>query len=487
MLYARGQKIDGKSYDAIVIGSGLSGMTSANVLAKGGRKVLLLESHNKMGGFATWFYRADKKYIFDVSLHGFPAGMIKTCRRYWSKEIAQLIIPLKDIRFINPQFQLQTDYTKTNFTKILVEKFKIEEKVVHDFFAFIENMNFYDNSSMTNGELFEKYFPGRNDVIRLLMEPITYANGSTLADPAITYGIVFSNFMGSGVYTFEGGTDQLIKLMKEELLKNGVDIKLNSPVKKIIIDQNCVQGVETEDDTIKAPVVVSNANLYKTIFQLTGKEYFSEDFIQKASKVRMNSSSCQVYMSFKDQYVLPPIGDLIFTSKQEHYDATKILEHHTSSRTFSVYYPETRPNNIMPATIVSSTNANYVDWKKLTPEEYEFHKNTLIADTLKSLNELIPGVEQQIQHIEAATPLTIEHYTHHHQGASFGTKFEGLDVSTKLHEQIAGLYHSGSVGIIMSGWLGAANYGVIQSNQVESYLHKIHISKNTIAAQEGTL
>jgi hypothetical protein len=36
------------------------------------------------------------------------------------------------------------------------------------------------------------------------MEPIAYANGSTLADPAITYGIVFSNFMGSGVYTFKG-------------------------------------------------------------------------------------------------------------------------------------------------------------------------------------------------------------------------------------------------------------------------------------------
>ena len=37
------------------------------------------------------------------------------------------------------------------------------------------------------------------------MEPITYANGSTLEDPAITYGIVFSNFMQKGVYTFEGG------------------------------------------------------------------------------------------------------------------------------------------------------------------------------------------------------------------------------------------------------------------------------------------
>ena len=38
-------------------------------------------------------------------------------------------------------------------------------------------MNFYDDQSTTTGELFEKFFPGREDVIRLLMEPITYANG----------------------------------------------------------------------------------------------------------------------------------------------------------------------------------------------------------------------------------------------------------------------------------------------------------------------
>ena len=45
------------------------------------------------------------------------------------------------------------------------------------------------------------------------MEPITYANGSTLEDPAMSYGIVFSNFMSKGVYTFQGGTDRLMGLM----------------------------------------------------------------------------------------------------------------------------------------------------------------------------------------------------------------------------------------------------------------------------------
>ena len=62
-------------------------------------------------------------------------------------------------------------------------------------------MNFYDNNPETTGQMFERYFPGRPDVQRLLMEPIAYANGSTLADPAITFGIVFSNFMSKGVIT----------------------------------------------------------------------------------------------------------------------------------------------------------------------------------------------------------------------------------------------------------------------------------------------
>ena len=78
-------------------------------------------------------------------------------------------------------------------------------------------MNFYDDQPMTTRELFDRFFPGREDVIRLLMEPITYANGSTLEDPAISYGIVFSNFMSKGVFTFQGGTDRLIELMEAEL------------------------------------------------------------------------------------------------------------------------------------------------------------------------------------------------------------------------------------------------------------------------------
>ena len=81
-------------YDVIVIGSGLGGLTGANVLAKAGHRVLLLEHHYQFGGLATWFTRKGG-HIFDISLHGFPIGMIKSCRKYWTKEIADSIVAKK--------------------------------------------------------------------------------------------------------------------------------------------------------------------------------------------------------------------------------------------------------------------------------------------------------------------------------------------------------------------------------------------------------
>src|SRR2546421_3922112 len=156
---------------------------------------------------ATWFKRKGG-HIFDISLHGFPIGMVKTCRKYWTADIAESIVQLKGIRFDNPQFSITTTFDRADFTDKLINSFKIPAETVEEFFKFTRSMNFYDEQKMTTRELFERSFPGRLDVWRLLMEPIAYANGSTLDDPPITFGIVFSNFMSKGVYTFQGGTDK---------------------------------------------------------------------------------------------------------------------------------------------------------------------------------------------------------------------------------------------------------------------------------------
>jgi phytoene dehydrogenase-like protein len=459
-------------YDVVVVGSGLAGMTAANILGRAGRRVLLVEQHYKLGGMATWFKRPGG-HIFDVSLHGFPHGMVKSCRRYWTEEIADSIVQLRHIRFDNPMFSLTTTYNREDFTRLLQSQFGIPAENINAFFDTARGMNFYDDQQLTTRELFEKFFPGREDVIRLLMEPITYANGSTLEDPAITYGIVFSNFMSKGVWTFEGGTDRLIELMHADLVKSGVDVRIKCDAQQVHVENGRVAGVTVNGRRIKCSCVVSNSNLKATIFRLVGEQHFDRKFVDDARGVRLNNSSTQVYIALKpDERIEESTGDLLFSSTAPLFRTELLLSRNVTSRTFSFYYPRTRPQGRPRCLIVSSTNANYSDWANLGEEEYEASKRDLVETTLDALDKYVPNVRQRIDHAEAATPKTFEHYTHHVAGASFGTKFEGLAVSRGLPEQIAGLYHAGSVGIIMSGWLGAINYGVIVANDVDAMLMK---------------
>lgn len=456
------------AYDVIVVGSGLAGLSAANVLGRAGHSVCLLEQHYNFGGLATWFKRPGG-HLFDISLHGFPVGMKKTCRKYWNAEIASRIVPLESVRFQNPQFAFETSFTRTDFTDKLVGVFGIARARVEAFFDHLRKMEFYDASDETTGELFERFFPGRNDVHRLLMEPISYANGSGLEDPAKSYGIVFSNFMSEGVYTFTGGTDALIQAMRAELVRNGVELYNHAQVERIVVEGGRVRGVQVNGKFLTAKTVLSNANVKTTLERLVGLEHVSPAYAAAARAVRLSNSSCQVFFGLARGATLPFVGDLVFHSDRERFDSPALCDFHGQSRTFSIYYPKCRPGSERHA-IVSSTNARFEDWAGLDGPAYEREKTRLADDTLACLERLLPGVGAKIEHREVATPRTFAFYTQAPLGTSFGTKFEGLQVSLDLSREIAGLFHAGSVGIIMSGWLGAANYGVIQANKIDAHL-----------------
>lgn len=454
-------------YDVIVIGSGLAGLTSANCMAKQGRSVLLLEQHYILGGLAQYFKR--RGHIFDISLHGFPIGMKKTLRKYWSRELADNIEQVKSVRFDNPQFTLETTFTREDFTRILVDEFGIAKETVISFYDHLAKMNFYDDDQMTTRDLFTQFFPERTDVWRLLMEPISYANGSTLDEPAISYGIVFSNFMSKGVYIYNGGTDDMINKMEAILKGNKVDIRTKCLVQKIEIEDGCVTGVTVNDKLIKTNCVISNAGIHPTINKLAGRENFPVEYVQLLDDVKVNSSSCQVYIGIEKEEEVPYFGDLVFTSTYPEYDSKALTSFDITSRTYSVYYPEMRPEKNR-YTIVASINAKFDDWNDLSDEDYQKAKDKMIDETIVSLEKYVPGIREKIHYLEAATPRTVEYYTLSHMGTAFGTKFDGLKISQDLPSHVKGLFHAGSVGIIMSGWLGAANYGVIISNSADKYL-----------------
>ncbi len=456
------------NYDIVVIGGGLGGLTAARRLAREGRRILLAEQHSQLGGLATYFQRKD--HIFDVALHGFPVGMRKSLRKYWGKDFAERVVQVRSIRFDNPQYKIDTTFDSKDFSAKLHGHFKLSKETVEAFFTGIAAMNYYDDNKETTREFFNRFFPGRTDVWRFLMEPITYANGSSLDEPAISYGIVFGNFMSEGVYTFQGGTDCMITMMERELRANGVEVETSAAVDKIYVADGKVRAVRVNGKEIACRAVISNASLPRTVLEWTGEEFFSPEYLAGMRQLRLSSSSCQVYVGIKKGEKLPYIGDLLFNSTWPEYDTDALLSRQISSRTYSVYYPEIRPGTDKYS-VVASMNARFSDWEQMSREEYRAAKKTMIEDTLDSLSQYIPDIRSLADYTEAATPLTFRRYTGHLDGATFGTKFDGLRYSMDLFKQVAGLFHTGSVGIIMSGWLGAANYGVITANEVDRYLN----------------
>src|SRR5208283_5488801 len=98
-----------------------------------------------------------------------------------------------------------------------------------------------------------------------------------------------------------------------------------------------------------------------------------------AQAVRINSSSCQVYLGIRKGEAIPHIGDLVFTSASKSFSSEELTDFHTTSRTFSVYYPETRSGSER-YTVVASINGQYSDWSALSEPEYAREKARLIEE-----------------------------------------------------------------------------------------------------------
>ena len=164
---------------------------------------------------------------------------------------------------------------------------------------------------------------------------------------------------------------------------------------------------------IKCRSVISNANLPGTIFNLVGQENFDADFIEQARAVRLNNSSTQVYIALKPGEMIDEetCGDLLFSSTAPEFRTDLLLSRNITSRTYSFYYPRTRPGTDR-CYVVASTNANYRDWADLSPEDYEAGKRDLIENTLDALEQIRarPPLESRLRRGRHAADLRAIHF-----------------------------------------------------------------------------
>ena len=60
---------------------------------------------------------------------------------------------------------------------------------------------------------------------------------------------------------------------------------------------------------------------------------------------------------------------------------------------------------------MASLNARWDEWNDLSEDEYEMHKKRICEECIASLETFIPDVRSKIDHVEAATPRTVNYYT----------------------------------------------------------------------------
>ena len=131
-------------YDVIVIGAGGGGLAAAARLSRGGMKTLLIEKHNKVGGYMTNFKRGD--YTFEVSLHNFDGLDEKKGMNYFVFSQLGIIDRVKPVRLepaynaVYPGSFFTIPSDPETYKDYLIKEFPLEEAGIKKFFKSMSAM-----------------------------------------------------------------------------------------------------------------------------------------------------------------------------------------------------------------------------------------------------------------------------------------------------------------------------------------------------------
>jgi all-trans-retinol 13,14-reductase len=503
-----------EEYDAIVIGSGMGGLTSAALMSRAGLRTLVLEHHFAVGGNAQCF-RRKKMFDFDVGLHYIgdcgPGGLFPVVMKRLGLADKVEFLPMDQDGFdtlIYPDLKFRVPAGWENYESRLKKTFPEEARAIERFVAFMKALGGRTFAGPTPElEALERRLNKPWDACTLgdvfdslecslrLRSVLSAESGTYGAPPsrvtAAMHASLLDHYM-KGAYYVRGGSRALIDALVGAIEESGSQIRLRSRVKRILVEGGRVAGVElAKGEVFRARYIVSNADAKRTFLEMVGEERISADLRERLHAYRMALPLFIVYLGLQvdprdlglrdSNYFLFPSYD-----PEEDYAACyagEVPERPGALITIaSLKDPESRniaPEGYTNLQIMSIAPAQLSSWgveqgpasggRYRHTMPYTVAKRTLEERLLQVTEEMMPGLLRNIVWRESATPLTQERFTLSTGGTSYGfehtpDQFGERRLATQT--EIPGLYLAGANTLFGHGIGGAMVSGVAAGSAV---------------------
>lgn len=508
--------MDLQKFDAVIIGSGLGGLTCGATLAKAGKKVLVLEQHDLIGGCATCFKR--KGMLVDAGLHELDWGSTKTDMKHIIfKEIGLLdkvkFVPLPTAWSIiesddkaNP-ITIPHSSTQPNATKYaLIKLFPQEKKGIEKYFKKIAFQAYLNRKFPFMMGFLEFFFAPLTTLIFLTISAIKNRNVGDMLDSMIQdsklkrilninlayyhnnpykfdwnyHAIAQTNYYHQGMYV-KGGSQSLSDGLAKIITENGGEVKIHADVTRILLDKNDntkAVGVlyqdkkSKEEHTIHADKIIANCDpyiVYNKLLSILPQSAYEVDS-KLTQNFEIETSLLSVYMIF-DTDLSKKFPDMDYSTffvdskefnKPFNRQNAKQLDIPITQRDFVfVNYSKIdsglsqREDRFLG---VITTVSSYAEWDNLDKELYKTKKQEVKEAFERRLEEFFPGIMESCIHSELATPKTIERYTRTRKGTPYGydQNQEGFFGRERFKSKsIKNLYFASVFGFPGSGFTGA--------------------------------
>ena len=476
-------------YDIIIVGAGLGGLTAGAKLAKEGRKVLLLEQHDRPGGCATTFKRKD--FTMEVGLHEMdglhradPKTKIFNDLGIMDK-VDFLELP-EFYRFINDRYDIVIPHNPDEAKEILLKSFPDDEEGIEKYFYSVLNARkvikeLKDQKDKSIGEFLDEII-SNEDLKLVLLGNLGYFHD----DPYTLSYYYYINAQGAyynGRANFiKGGSQKLSDALMDTIIEYGGTVKLNSIVTKINYKDNIPASVKYRDTKAKeqaeyndeAKEIIINSSIPNLATDLLPTE-IGKNLLSTIENNNIGASLLTVYYGFRKP--LKEVGNPNYSTFMYH-DTVKtqkdiLKNNHSNFDTRSLTFVDYSHVDSDLAPKGKSVGAvcciDYPsDWEGLSKDEYK-KKKTEVAETITArCDKLIPGFRDAIEHVEVGTSLTVKRYTLNPKGAVYGfaqnpdKSSEYLSVlPDNIHIASAwGQFGGGFSGAIISGYMTA--FGILR-------------------------